>query len=247
MLYSKITGTVQHGNKLGRKIGFPTANISVKTVNIHPGTYKCNIVIGEETHSGIGSYKNKTQLFEVHIFDFEKDIYDQEITIIPIYFLRENKKFENVEDLQTQIKKDKERAITKKTKVITFGTFDRVHPGHTYYLSESKKYGDTLITLVATDENIKKIKKIPPESGIDKRIEDVKNIGISDFVIAGSNNSPLFWIEKYDPNIVCLGYDQIGFIQVLETYIKETGIDMSIIRIPAYKETIYKSSLLKNK
>jgi FAD synthetase len=46
---------------------------------------------------------------------------------------------------------------TKKT-VMTFGTFDRLHPGHEYYLSEARKYGDCLITVVARDKTVVDIK-----------------------------------------------------------------------------------------
>ena len=247
MLYQKITWTVQHGNKLGRSIGFPTANISIWCLLIEPGTYKCNIIHWEKIYSWIGSYKINTTIFEVHIFDFSENIYDENITIIPIYFLRRNRKFEHINDLKKQIELDRQEAVKKDIKVATFGTFDIVHPWHHYYLWEAKKYWDSLTTIIATDENVEKFKWIAPHHSIQKRISDIQNFWLSNNVVAGSNTSPLSWIEEYDTDVVCLWYDQKWFSQMLETYIEQRDSYIKVIRIPAYEEKKYKSSLLKKK
>ena len=245
MLYQKITWTVIHGKKLGRTLWFPTANIDIWTQEFSEWTYKFNIFIWENRHSGIGSYKKTTGLLEVHIFDFNADIYWEQITVIPILFLRENKHFHDMLDLKNQIQQDKKDALQKNIKTITFGTFDIVHPGHIYYLSEAKKYGDILTTIIATDENVEKFKSCPPKFWLRQRIIDIQNTHIPDTVIAGSNASPLSWIEEHNPDVVCIWYDQTGFLDTLNTYISERSSNIHIIRIDSYQADIYKSSLLK--
>jgi FAD synthase len=97
-------------------------------------------------------------MFEVHIFDFSTDIYDQEIDIYLLSEIRKNKQFQNTQELKIQLEKDKEYIQGLQHNILTFGSFDVVHKGHEYYLSEARKYGDHLITIIATDHNIERIK-----------------------------------------------------------------------------------------
>ncbi len=247
MLYQAITWTVQSGNQIGRTLWFPTANVDIWNTEVQPGTYKCNIIIWQDIYTWIGSYKTDAKIFEVHIFNFSEDIYNQEITLIPIYFLRENQKFDTLEDLKHQIETDKKNALKKSIGIMTFWTFDTVHPWHEYYLSEAKKYWDTLTTIVATDENVEKFKNALPHFPLEKRIADITQLDIADKVVPGSNDAPLSWLTEYQPDIICLWYDQVWFIDILQSYITEEWIDIHIIRIPPYKENTYKSSLLKKK
>lgn len=109
----EISGIVIEGDKRGRKIGFPTANILISTIQPKFGVYSSyTIVEGKEYNSitNIGvrpTISNKNRLIiETHIFDFSEDIYGIEITIGLKSFLREEKKFSSINELQIQINND---------------------------------------------------------------------------------------------------------------------------------------------
>ncbi|WP_045515185.1 bifunctional riboflavin kinase/FAD synthetase [Neobacillus niacini] len=114
-------GFVVHGDKRGRAIGFPTANVDTKDEYILPplGVYAVKIKIGQDWYEGVCNvgYKptfNKEALrvsVEVHIFNFEKDIYGTEVIIEWHQYLRKEQKFSGIDELVAQIEKDKQNTI----------------------------------------------------------------------------------------------------------------------------------------
>jgi riboflavin kinase / FMN adenylyltransferase len=114
-------GIVVHGDKRGRTIGFPTANVDIIDEFILPplGVYAVKIKIGEDWYEGVCNvgYKptfNKDALkvsVEAHIFNFKKDIYGSEVTIEWHQYLRKEQKFSGIDELVTQIQRDKQNAI----------------------------------------------------------------------------------------------------------------------------------------
>ena len=116
-----LEGTVVDGYKVGRKIGFPTANLRVDFPNkLIPsiGVYAVCVYVNGEKHKGmlnIGyrpTINNGTDLsIEVHILDFQGDIYHQKMRIEFIDFLRPEMKFNSVDELVLQMQKDKEDTI----------------------------------------------------------------------------------------------------------------------------------------
>lgn len=115
-----LTGEVVKGKNLGEKIGFPTANISIKeTYKLLPktGSYVVKAELENETVYGmmnIGfrpTVKGKNQTIEIHFFDFNKDLYGKSIQIDVLKFLREEQKFDSVEDLKNQLQKDREKSL----------------------------------------------------------------------------------------------------------------------------------------
>ncbi|MEH7252858.1 bifunctional riboflavin kinase/FAD synthetase [Neobacillus niacini] len=115
------TGFVIHGDKRGRTIGFPTANVETNEDYILPplGVYAVKIKIGEHWYEGVCNvgYKptfNKEALIvsvEVHVFDFSKDIYDEFVIIEWHQYLRKEQKFSGIEELVSQIERDKQNTI----------------------------------------------------------------------------------------------------------------------------------------
>lgn len=105
-----ISGIVIHGKALGRTIGFPTANLSLpcSCTDLLDGTYGLSGIISWETYYGIGVYRRDIELFEAHFFDFDDDIYDEMISIEPLFYMRENQKFSSLDALKLQIQKDRE-------------------------------------------------------------------------------------------------------------------------------------------
>ena len=109
----KFHGKVIHGAKNGRKFGFPTANIAVKR-KVLPikGVFAVKAKVKDSVYLGVANIGNKPTLdgvkpiLEVHLFDFEQDIYGQRLSIEPLFKIRDEKKFESVEQLIQQIEAD---------------------------------------------------------------------------------------------------------------------------------------------
>lgn len=109
-----ISGEVIPGSGIGKKIGFSTANINVNNEKLIPkkGVYFVEVSINSSIYFGmmnIGNrptFKGKNQQIEVHIFNFSKNIYGQEISIRLKNYIREEIQFTSSEELIKQIKKD---------------------------------------------------------------------------------------------------------------------------------------------
>ncbi|OOF36904.1 bifunctional riboflavin kinase/FAD synthetase [Rodentibacter heidelbergensis] len=114
----RIFGRVIHGNKLGRTLGFPTANIRLhRQVNPIKGVYavKVRLKSGEIFNGVANMGKRPTingvmQLLEVHLFDFAKTIYGELVEVEFCHKIREEMKFPSFEALKAQIKQDAETA-----------------------------------------------------------------------------------------------------------------------------------------
>lgn len=131
--------------------------------------------------------------------------------------------------------------------VITFWAFDLVHPWHEYYLSEAKKLWDKLITIIARDETIKKVKWKKPLYSEQNRLLDIKELGISDIVELWHKTDMLNSIKKYKPDIIALWYDQTSFIHQLSEYLHNNKLKTSVVTINTHYADKYKSSKLKQK
>jgi riboflavin kinase/FMN adenylyltransferase len=110
-----VSGMVVHGKKLGRTIGFPTANIHIKeNYKLIPadGIYAVKVCNKYKKRDGMLNIGNRPTVggddktIEVHIFDFSDDIYDSEISVEFIDLIRKEEKFETVDLLKGQLAKD---------------------------------------------------------------------------------------------------------------------------------------------
>jgi len=115
-----ITGIVVEGNKIGRSIGFPTANIEIEDkfkLIAAGGVYACKVAYNGKLFKGMGNIGTRPTVginglvTEVHIFDFDKDIYGEEISIFFIDRIRDEVKFENLEELKKQLRTDKKTVL----------------------------------------------------------------------------------------------------------------------------------------
>lgn len=112
----EMTGTVVAGNKIGRNIGFPTANLDLN--NNHKlvpgqGVYATLVKIGDSVYKAMTNIGYRPTIdadrltIEANIFDFNEDIYDKEITLSFIERIRDEKRFASLGDLQLQLASDK--------------------------------------------------------------------------------------------------------------------------------------------
>lgn len=113
-----ISGRVSHGRKLGRTIGFPTANIPLKRcVSPVSGVYTVEALgLGGEPIEGVANIGNRPtvngvrQQLEVHLFDFKANLYGKQLEIVLLDKIRDEHKFESFEALKQQIELDAEAA-----------------------------------------------------------------------------------------------------------------------------------------
>tara|TARA_B100000925_G_scaffold93098_1_gene67671 strand:- start:10 stop:942 length:933 start_codon:yes stop_codon:yes gene_type:complete len=118
-----IEGKVKKGRQLGKKIGFPTANIDIKNyVLACPGVYAVKVKISNNFKNikGIANlgyrptFNGKKILLEVHLFNFSRNLYNKDLSVKFLKFIRKEKKFKNINQLKSQIKID--LLVAKKTK-----------------------------------------------------------------------------------------------------------------------------------
>ena len=110
-----IEGKVQRGRQVGKKIGFPTANIDIKDYILGcPGVYviKAKLIKSSKYLKGIANlgyrptFSGKKILLEVHLFNFSGNLYNKYLTVKFLRFIRKEKKFKNIDQLKKQIKAD---------------------------------------------------------------------------------------------------------------------------------------------
>ncbi len=113
----RVAAAVQHGQKLGRTIGFPTANLALgEDVALAFGIYAVRVETPQGRFDGVASYgrrptfDNGAPLLEIYIFDFSGDLYGQTVQVDLISWLRPELKFDGVEPLVEQIHEDVRRA-----------------------------------------------------------------------------------------------------------------------------------------
>ena len=112
-----LTGEVVHGDGLGKKINFPTANIEIpETYKIIPknGVYLVKAIINSEIYFGmmnIGvrpTIGGKNKSLEIHFFNFKDNIYNKTISVEIICKIRDEEKFSSIDELKIQLKKDEQ-------------------------------------------------------------------------------------------------------------------------------------------
>jgi len=117
-----VMGRVVPGDKRGQSLGYPTANIlvDVKEIAVPPtGVYAVRILIGGRVFDGVANIgvrpsftSSSEEVIEVHLFDFDENLYGKEIIVQFFKRLRDEKKFSSKEGLIAQIRKDAHRART---------------------------------------------------------------------------------------------------------------------------------------
>jgi FAD synthetase len=119
-------------------------------------------------------------------------------------------------------------------RVLATGTFDLLHPGHVYFLTQAKALGDELFVIVARDSNIiHKPKPIIPEV---QRLEMVNSLSMVDQAFLGSEKDIFEPLKQIKPDIIALGYDQRFDSESLEEELTKRGLPAQVKRISFSRE-----------
>ena len=111
----EITSVVEHGQQLGRTLGFPTMNLAPQEKKILPkyGVYACRVLVDGVWYGGVGNAgvkptvaQEKRRLFEVYVYGYEGDAYGKTATVQILEFERPETKFHSVEELKDRVMKD---------------------------------------------------------------------------------------------------------------------------------------------
>jgi riboflavin kinase/FMN adenylyltransferase len=113
-----IAGTVQHGDKRGRQLGYPTANLTLGDYQRPAyGIYAVRVTLAEGTeHAGVANlgvrptFDPPVELLEAYLFDFSGDLYGQRIEVALHHFLRPERKFHDMEALAAEMRTDEAEA-----------------------------------------------------------------------------------------------------------------------------------------
>jgi len=117
-------------------------------------------------------------------------------------------------------------------RVVATGTFDILHPGHLYYLEESRRLGDELHVIVARDANVRH-KPIPiiPEF---QRLKMIRALRVVDHARLGDFTDMFRPIEEIRPAIITLGFNQHFDEQTLTDGLASRGLSVQVVRIGQY-------------
>lgn len=118
-------------------------------------------------------------------------------------------------------------------KVMATGTFDILHLGHIYYLKESKKLGDKLVVVVATDTTVRRLKHEPvnPE---EIRLKLIRELKIVDEAYLGHEDDIYEIVKEIKPDIISLGFDQIHDKEKIQNELNKRKINVKIVRLEKY-------------
>ncbi|MEK7591615.1 MAG: adenylyltransferase/cytidyltransferase family protein [Patescibacteria group bacterium] len=122
-------------------------------------------------------------------------------------------------------------------RILVFGTFDELHPGHRFVLEEALKRGETHV-VVARDLNVQKIKGRLPKQNEEERRRAIEKAFPGMHPVLGDTSDFLVPVRAVKPDLIVLGYDQ-----KLPPGVSEKDLPCAVERLPAFKPDKYKSSL----
>ncbi|MDO8435237.1 MAG: tRNA pseudouridine(55) synthase TruB [bacterium] len=127
--------------------------------------------------------------------------------------------------------------------VLAFGTFDRFHLGHHFFLSEAAKLGNNLVVAVARDENVKHYKNKTAAQDETARRAHITSLGMVGSVIFDNAPGDFSILDDVKPDMIALGFDQRGeFEESLKKALAERKMKTKLIHLKPFKPEMYSSS-----
>lgn len=134
------------------------------------------------------------------------------------------------------------------TKVLIFGTFDGLHPGHDAFLSQARELGDELIVSVAQDAIVEMLKHRAPDRQLTERLADLQRHKLVTLAVAGDSKLGTYQgFQVIKPDIVAFGYDQQALAADFQRFQQATHDDTPTVVLKPYQPETFKSSLLRAK
>ena len=130
-------------------------------------------------------------------------------------------------------------------RVLAFGTFDILHPGHDHYLQEARKLGDELWVVVALDETVRQVKGRLPKYSQEQRRKAGEGLLFVDHAVLGNPGDKYRIVEEINPDIIAIGYDQTSFVDNLAALLTLRGLNPRIVKIGSHLPEKYKSSKMR--
>jgi tRNA pseudouridine55 synthase len=127
----------------------------------------------------------------------------------------------------------------KYKKVVIFGTFDIIHPGHISVFKYAKNLAKELYVVIARNQNISKDTQLIFNE--EERLKNISNYKIIDKAILGDKDNPLAFYNQIKPDLIVLGYDQYQNVELLKNFKK-----IKIKRASSYHEELFKARKIKN-
>lgn len=142
--------------------------------------------------------------------------------------------------------------MSERKVVLATGTFDLLHYGHVYYLTEAKKVGGEnakLVVVVARDNTVEKMKGSKPIIPENQRKAVIEALRVVDEVLLGHEEMDMLGIIEYvKPDIIAVGHDQKYIEEMLSRQLAEKGLKIQVIRIGRFGgEELNSSSKIKRK
>ncbi|MBI4450075.1 FAD synthase [Candidatus Uhrbacteria bacterium] len=131
-------------------------------------------------------------------------------------------------------------------RVLAFGVFDLIHPGHLAFLRQAKRLGDELVVVVTRDDAAEREKGRRPRLTAKERAQLIASVRWVDRVVIGDPPKRYFSvIRRLKPNIIALGYDQPCDISAFRTILRSLGLPKTrVVRLREHKGHRYHSSKL---
>ncbi|MBI2327866.1 FAD synthase [Candidatus Curtissbacteria bacterium] len=131
-------------------------------------------------------------------------------------------------------------------KVLVFGAFDGLHPGHLDFFRQAKKFGDFLIVSVGTDKNVERIKGRKPLFSQKERLNLVASCRMVDKAVLGAEEDFYLHIKQIAPDVIGLGYDQWAGEDEVKKELESIGLSKTkVVRLKPYKNKRAKSTMVK--
>ena len=130
-------------------------------------------------------------------------------------------------------------------KVLVFGTFDVIHPGHISFLKQARELGDFLVVSVARDDFVQRKKRRRPVHGEEERKKNILKSGLVDDADLSDRVQGTYQIVRSrKPDIVCFGHDQYELERDFKEWLLAEQIKIHTVTLRAYQPDKYKSSKL---